>query len=304
MPSDIDVAILVATAVLAPTTQSRAQQAQSSPDESVVVIGEGSVSVAPNYAQITSSVTTRAKTVKEANDANSKLMAAITRALLEAGITQTDIQTSQFSVRPVYAPQDTMRSRNLTVSASPTRSGSRLIGLGKSARSGSSRCNWGDRHGKRCISGLPIHQKRSTRPVRPLSPMHAARPKSTRRHRACGLDGFFGSPRIPDFLRPLRCGRRAQGPPCRLQYRSPLARTHCERGSPLALKSPIEREPDPRLTIRRIGQNKLMDISGVANPLQRFKHSIQKLQPLGNGHGNCAAQISIQTYLHRERRHC
>jgi hypothetical protein len=39
--------------------------------------------VTPDYAQIMNRVTIRAKTVKEATDANSKVMAAITAALLE-----------------------------------------------------------------------------------------------------------------------------------------------------------------------------------------------------------------------------
>ena len=50
-------------------------------------------------------MTTRAKSVKEATDANSKAMAAVTAALLEAGIEQKDIQTLRFSIQPVYAPQ-------------------------------------------------------------------------------------------------------------------------------------------------------------------------------------------------------
>jgi len=84
----------------------RAEQAQSPPDGRVIVIGEGSVGVTPDYAQIESGVTTRAKSVKEASDANSKLMAAITSALLESGIAQNDIQTSRFSIQPIYAPQE------------------------------------------------------------------------------------------------------------------------------------------------------------------------------------------------------
>ena len=83
-----------------------AQQVQSPPDGRVIVIGEGSVSVTPDYAQIESGVTSRARTVKEASDANSKLMAAMTSALLESGIDQKDVQTSRFSVQPVYAPQE------------------------------------------------------------------------------------------------------------------------------------------------------------------------------------------------------
>jgi uncharacterized protein YggE len=99
------IAFLAAAAALVPTPQAQAQP-QSPPDGRVVVIGEGSVGVTPDYAQVESGVTTRAKTVKEATDANSKLMAAITSAVLESGIAQTDVQTSRFSVQPVYAPQE------------------------------------------------------------------------------------------------------------------------------------------------------------------------------------------------------
>jgi uncharacterized protein YggE len=62
----------------------------------VIVIGEGSVSLTPD--QIESGVSSRGRTVKEASDANSKLMAAMTSALLESGIDQKDVQTSRFSL--------------------------------------------------------------------------------------------------------------------------------------------------------------------------------------------------------------
>ncbi len=95
---------LVAAIIVAIPAQ--AQSSQSPLERRVVVIGEGSVSVSPDYARIRSGVTTRAKTAKEATDANSKAMAAIVAALLGAGIEQKDIQTSRFSVQPVYvAPQ-------------------------------------------------------------------------------------------------------------------------------------------------------------------------------------------------------
>jgi len=97
------VSVIVAAAVFAAAVQAQAQQPQPEPQARVIVTGEGSVSVAPDYAQISSGVTTRAKTAKEAADANSKLMAAITAALLNAGIAQKDIQTSRFSVQPIYA---------------------------------------------------------------------------------------------------------------------------------------------------------------------------------------------------------
>jgi uncharacterized protein len=90
------------TIFVAPYAQ--AQQPTTQPEARVIVVGEGSVHVAPDYAQIRGGVTTKGKTVKEATDANSKLMAAITAALLNAGIAQADIQTAQFSIQPVYAP--------------------------------------------------------------------------------------------------------------------------------------------------------------------------------------------------------
>jgi uncharacterized protein len=87
---------------VAPCAQ--AQQPAAQAEARVIVIGEGSVRVAPDYAQISGGVTTKGKTVKDATDANSKLMAAITAALLSSGIAQADIQTAQFSIQPVYAP--------------------------------------------------------------------------------------------------------------------------------------------------------------------------------------------------------
>jgi uncharacterized protein YggE len=94
---------VVAAAVFAVMVPAQAQQPQSPPQARVIVIGDGSVSVAPDYAEITSGVTTRAKTAKEATDANTKLMTAVTAVLLSSGIEQKDIQTSRFSLQPVYA---------------------------------------------------------------------------------------------------------------------------------------------------------------------------------------------------------
>jgi len=100
------IGFVVAAVLLNSTVHAQAQQAQSEPYGRVVVIGEGSVNVTPDYALITSGVTTEAKTVKGGTDANSKVMAAINTALLQRGIEQKDIQTSRFSIRPVYAPHD------------------------------------------------------------------------------------------------------------------------------------------------------------------------------------------------------
>ena len=100
-------------AAFAASSQAQVQP-QSSAEARVIVIGEGSERVAPDYAHVESGVTTRAKTVKEATDANSKLMAAITSALRDSGIAQVDIQTSRFSIQPVYAPQEPRAEPKLT----------------------------------------------------------------------------------------------------------------------------------------------------------------------------------------------
>src|SRR5271168_4595879 len=77
--------VFFAAAVFATTFQAQAQERnqESKPasEARIIVLGEGSVSVPPDYARITSGVTARAKTAKEAADANSKLMDAITGAL-------------------------------------------------------------------------------------------------------------------------------------------------------------------------------------------------------------------------------
>lgn len=95
-------AAVVAAAVFVVAIPAQAQQPQLPPQRGVIVIGEASVSLPPDYARVRSGVTTRAKTAKEATDANTKAMAAIAAMLSNAGIAPKDIQTSRFSVQPIY----------------------------------------------------------------------------------------------------------------------------------------------------------------------------------------------------------
>jgi uncharacterized protein YggE len=104
-------AFVAAAAFCVPTAHS--QQPQT-PEARMIVIGEGTVRVTPDYARIVSGVTRRAKTVKEASDTNSRIMAAVTSTLLQSGIAQRDIQTSRFSVQPVYAPHGPRTEPKLT----------------------------------------------------------------------------------------------------------------------------------------------------------------------------------------------
>jgi uncharacterized protein len=105
-------AAVVITIIFAAVLPARADDTKAAPEARIIVIGEGSVSAAPDHARISSGVTTRAKTAREASDANAKAMAAVLAALQSAGIEQKDIQTSRFSVQPVYtSPGPNMEQR-------------------------------------------------------------------------------------------------------------------------------------------------------------------------------------------------
>jgi uncharacterized protein YggE len=106
--------VVFAAAVFAASLPALAQESKSAPEARIIVVGDGSVSVAPDYARIRSGVTTRAKTAKEAADANTKAMAAIIAALTGAGIEPKDMQTSRFSVLPVYAAPAPNTEQRLT----------------------------------------------------------------------------------------------------------------------------------------------------------------------------------------------
>jgi uncharacterized protein YggE len=105
--------VLFAACLAAAVPPAQSQQPPTLPGARIIVTGEGSVHAAPDSAQITSGVTSQAKTAKEATDANSKAMAAIDAALRGAGVAQNDIQTARFSVSPVYGPQRTNAPQKL-----------------------------------------------------------------------------------------------------------------------------------------------------------------------------------------------
>jgi len=74
------------------------------PPPAISVLGEASVSVAPDQAQVDGGVTTDAKTAREASDANNAAMGKVLAALKGAGIDEKDFQTARLSLQPKYAP--------------------------------------------------------------------------------------------------------------------------------------------------------------------------------------------------------
>ncbi|MDR3499019.1 MAG: SIMPL domain-containing protein [Parvibaculum sp.] len=69
----------------------------------MTVTGSGEVSARPDVAYIDSGVVTEAKTAAEALAANTKAMTALFAGLESMKIAKDDIQTTQFTVNPVYA---------------------------------------------------------------------------------------------------------------------------------------------------------------------------------------------------------
>lgn len=73
---------------------------------SITIDGRGEVHAAPDTATITTGVTVQAATAREALDGNSSAMSELIAVLLEAGLAERDIQTSNFSVNPSYVYSD------------------------------------------------------------------------------------------------------------------------------------------------------------------------------------------------------
>ncbi len=69
----------------------------------IVVSGQGTSSAAPDVAYLSLGVQTVAPTATAASDANSTAMAAIIAAIKGQNVADKDIQTSEFSIDPVYS---------------------------------------------------------------------------------------------------------------------------------------------------------------------------------------------------------
>jgi uncharacterized protein YggE len=68
----------------------------------VTVSGQGEVKVKPDMATISTGVSSDAPTARAALARNNAAMTAVLKALREAGVSEEEIQTSNFSVSPIY----------------------------------------------------------------------------------------------------------------------------------------------------------------------------------------------------------
>ncbi|MEM8539918.1 MAG: SIMPL domain-containing protein [Pseudomonadota bacterium] len=91
-------AIFIGALSLMPTTAF----AQDNLTPRILVTGTGSVSIEPDMAIVSMGVTMQEKTSRAALDANTQAMADILAAMKAAGIDESDLQTSNFSIQPQY----------------------------------------------------------------------------------------------------------------------------------------------------------------------------------------------------------
>lgn len=96
-------ALWLTALLLFPAGAAAAAAEPAKPDTVVLAVtGTGRVAVAPDTASVTLGVATTARTAREAQQENSRLVAAVIEAIVRLGIPRENIQTVEFSVWPVY----------------------------------------------------------------------------------------------------------------------------------------------------------------------------------------------------------
>jgi uncharacterized protein YggE len=85
--------------------QTTAPAANYSPAQTITVVGQGSVRIKPDVAQVSIGVETSAETVSQAVQDNKTQMESIMAALTQAGIADKDIQTMNYSIQFDRYPQ-------------------------------------------------------------------------------------------------------------------------------------------------------------------------------------------------------
>lgn len=80
-----------------------ANAAMDRPFPLVSVLGEATVTAAPDLAVVTAGVTSEAKTPREASEANSRIMTVVITAARQAGIAEKDVRTTRYNIAPVHS---------------------------------------------------------------------------------------------------------------------------------------------------------------------------------------------------------
>lgn len=95
-------AILIATAAWLASVPAHADDGRQSREATITVSGSGESRATPDMAVISLTVSKQEKTARASLDANNKAMTAVLDALKADGIEPHDLQTSGFTIQPVY----------------------------------------------------------------------------------------------------------------------------------------------------------------------------------------------------------
>lgn len=96
-------AVVVTAATLLPLPAASAAESASAASRTITVTGQAEISMTPDIAMATFGVTTAGTSVEAAKHENDRTMQNILDSLLAAGLEKSQVQTSTFSVQPVYA---------------------------------------------------------------------------------------------------------------------------------------------------------------------------------------------------------
>lgn len=99
--------LLLAAALALPAVASAQPKPPHHAPSRIVVVGEGEAAIAPDMAIVSLAVMKEADTARAALDANNEAIAAVIKAMRDAGIEGRDLQTSGLQINPRYVyPQD------------------------------------------------------------------------------------------------------------------------------------------------------------------------------------------------------
>lgn len=94
--------LLAGAALAGLSSAALAHDAEAPREATITVSGSGEAHATPDTAIVTLSVSKQEKTARESLDANTKAMTTVLDALKAEGIESRDLQTSGFSIQPVY----------------------------------------------------------------------------------------------------------------------------------------------------------------------------------------------------------
>jgi uncharacterized protein YggE len=97
------VTALLAFGLVATACSSQAEDSGDAPQRTITVTGQGEARAAPDLARLSAGVRTQAGEARQALAANTQAMNKVFAAMRQLGIADKDMQTSNFSVRPIYA---------------------------------------------------------------------------------------------------------------------------------------------------------------------------------------------------------